>query len=313
MVKLDRDNFNHKGGVMIQLSDFTKIIAITKGWSGDKKYCVTDKTGQRYLLRISPTEQYDRKKSEFEHMQQVASLAIPMCKPVEFGSCGEGIYSLQTWIDGKDAEEVIPTLSDGQIYKYGFEAGQILRRIHSIPAPDSIENWESFFNQKIDRKMVMYNECSLKYDNGAAFIEYIEAHRNLLKNRPQVYQHGDYHIGNLMIDNNGQIVVIDFNRNDYGDPWEEFNRIVWCVQSAPLFATGIVDGYFEGRVPMDFWNLLALYIASNTLASLPWAIPFGQGEIDTMTNQAKEVLEWYDGMKNPVPTWYVENSIYKLF
>ncbi|WP_319507768.1 phosphotransferase family protein [uncultured Methanolobus sp.] len=298
---------------MVKLSDYTKVIHITNGWSGDKKYCVTDKTGQRYLLRISPTEQYDRKKSEFEHMQQVASLVIPMCKPVEFGSCDEGIYSLQTWIDGKDAEEVIPILSDRKRYSYGFEAGQILRKIHSIPAPDSIENWESFFNQKIDRKIIMYNECSLKYDNGAAFIEYIEANRHLLKNRPQVYQHGDYHIGNLMIDNNGQIVVIDFNRNDYGDPWEEFNRIVWCAQSAPLFATGMVDGYFDGRVPMDFWNLLALYIASNTLSSLPWAIPFGQGEIDTMTNQAKEVLEWYDGMKNPVPTWYVKNYIYKLF
>ena len=118
------------------------------------------------------------------------------------------------------------------------------------------------------------------------------------------YQHGDYHIGNLMIDNNGQLVVIDFNRNEYGDPWEEFNRIVWCAQSAPLFATGMVDGYFDCNVPMLFWDLLALYISSNTLSSLPWAIPFGQSEIDVMTNLAKNVLDWYDGMKNTVPKWY---------
>jgi len=57
-------------------------------------------------------------------------------------------------------------------------------------------------------------------------------------------------------------------------------------------------------VPMEFWRLLALYISSNTLSSLPWAIPFGDGEIETMTKQAADVLSWYDNMRNPVPTWY---------
>lgn len=99
-------------------------------------------------------------------------------------------------------------------------------------------------------------------------------------------------------------MIIDFDRYDFGDPWEEFNRIVWCAQKAPIFASGMVDGYFDGQVPEEFWKLLALYISSNTLSSVPWAIPFGQREIDTMLHQAAEVLEWYDNMKNPVPTWY---------
>ena len=134
----------------------------------------------------------------------------------------------------------------------------------------------------------------------------------MLKNRPQVYQHGDYHIGNMMIDRGGQLHVIDFNRNDYGDPWEEFNRIVWCTQKAPLFASGMVNGYFDDNVPMEFWRLLALYISSNTLSSVYWAIPFGQDEVNTMLNQAKEVLSWYDNMRNPVPTWY-KGDFSKLF
>lgn len=108
----------------------------------------------------------------------------------------------------------------------------------------------------------------------------------------------------MMIDNDGNLQIIDFDRDDNGDPWEEFNRIVWCVQKAPLFATGMVNGYFNNNVPMNFWRLLALYISCNTLSSVPWPIPFGQGEIDTMINQAKDVLNWYGNMKNPVPTWY---------
>lgn len=288
----------------MDLSNYTIVTEITKGWSHDKKYCVTDHTGQKFLLRVSPSEQYEDKKAEYECMQKVAALGINAIRILEFGVCEEGAYSLQTWIEGKDAEEVIPTLSDEEVYHYGYESGQILQKIHSIPAPNDILDWETFFNAKIDRKLKMYAECPLKYENGETFIDFIESHRHLLKNRPQTYQHGDYHVGNLMIDSNGRIAVIDFNRRDYGDPWEEFNRIVWCAQAQPLFASGMVDGYFDGEIPQEFWDLLALYICSNTLSSLPWAIPFGQGEIDTMRNQAKDILEWYDGLQKTVPSWY---------
>ena len=41
---------------------------INKGWSSDKKYCITDETGTRYLLRISDIAQYDAKQSEFNRM-----------------------------------------------------------------------------------------------------------------------------------------------------------------------------------------------------------------------------------------------------
>ena len=150
----------------------------------------------------------------------------------------------------------------------------------------------------------MYEECPLKYENGYLFLSFLADNRHLLSNRPQTYQHGDYHIGNMMIDRNGVLTIIDFDRDDFGDPWEEFNRIVWCAQAAPSFASGMVDGYFDGNVPLDFWKLLALYICSNTLSSLPWAIPFGDKEIQVMRQQAAQVLQWYDGMKNVVPSWY---------
>ena len=277
---------------------------INKGWSSDKKYCVTDENGTQYLLRISDSALHDKKLAEFNMMKQVASLGVPMCQPIEFGTLEEGVYSIQSWIDGEDAEEVMLRYSEDKQYAYGVDAGCILKRIHSIPAPADAEDWEIRFNRKIDRKIMTYGECPLKYENGQAFINFINENRHLLKNRPQVYQHGDYHIGNMMIDRGGQIHVIDFNRSDFGDPWEEFNRIVWCAQASPRFATGMVDGYFNNNVPIEFWKLLALYIASNTLSSLYWAIPFGETEIDVMVNQAAEVLSWYDNMRCPVPTWY---------
>ena len=278
---------------------------IEKGWSGDQKYCAVTADGIKYLLRISSIDRLERKRREYEKMSEVAQLGIPMCLPVEFGTSEECAYSIQSWIDGEDAEEKVMAMDVAEQYRYGLDAGRILAKIHTIPAPKDVPSWETRFNAKIDRKIAMYESCELKYESGGdAFLSYLTENRYLLRGRPQRYQHGDYHIGNMMIDQDGVLTIIDFDRDDFGDPWEEFNRIVWCAQAAPAFASGMVDGYFDNEIPMDFWRLLALYICSNTLSSLPWAIPFGEEEIKVMRKQAAQVLEWYDGMKSVIPTWY---------
>ena len=278
--------------------------SIEKGWSGDRKYRATDQDGHHYLLRISSPERHARREAEFHRMRQVEALGIPMCRGLEFGCCDNGVYSLQSWIDGADAQDILPTLSPEKQYAYGVDAGQTLRKIHSLPAPGDAGSWSERFNRKIDRKIAMYASCPLKYDGGEAMLSYLAANRHLLDNRPQSYQHGDYHSGNMMIDSAGVLTVIDFDKDDFGDPWEEFNRIVWCVKVSSLFASGMVDGYFAGDVPEEFWALLALYICSNTIGSLPWAIPFGEEEVRVMYRQAEDVLSWYDHMRTTLPSWY---------
>ena len=276
---------------------------VDKGWSGDRKYHVRTKNAE-YLLRVSPVDKAPRRAGEFRRVQAVAALGIPMCDPVEFSIQDEGVCTLLRWIDGQDAEELIPTLAEADQYRYGLDAGRILKKIHSIPAPADTHDWEEYFNRKIDRKLEMYHSSPLRYEGGEHFVAYLSANRHLLKDRPQCYQHGDYHIGNMMIDRDGVLTIIDFDKDDYGDPWEEFNRIVWCAQASPRFASGLVDGYFDSIVPEKFWRLLALYISSNALGSLPWAIPFGEKEVAVMRRQAGEILHWYDNMTRIVPRWY---------
>lgn len=289
-----------------QYNTFTTLQPINKGWSSDKKYYIETQRGEKHLLRISDISEYEKKQVEFDIVCAIAEQGIPMSQPIDFGICndGESVYMLLSWVDGEDAEVVLPSLSPIQQYALGVKAGEILRKIHAIPAPATQEKWEPRFSSKIDRKIEGYNKCSIKIDGGEKILAYIEQNRYLLRNCSQCLHHGDYHVGNMIISELGELSVIDFNRFDYGDPWEEFNRIVWCVACSKYFATGRIDGYFGGRPPMAFWKLLALYISSNMLSSIYWAIPFGESEINTMLNQAKDILDYYDGMTNPVPKWY---------
>ena len=133
------------------------------------------------------------------------------------------------------------------------------------------------------------------------FLDYIEKNSFLLHNRPQVYQHGDYHTGNMMY-TNGELYIIDFDRCDYGDPWEEFVRIIFTAETSVPFACGQLHGYFGGEPPMEFFRLLALYLAGNQLGAIGWARRFN--EMDSSRALSAKVLHWYDNMRSVVPPWY---------
>ncbi len=112
----------------------------------------------------------------------------------------------------------------------------------------------------------------------------------------------------MIVTKSGDLGIIDFNRFDYGDPWEEFNRITWCAFMSPAFASGRIDGYFNNDVPDLFLRLMALYIASNQLSSIHWAISFGEEEVANMLSRAEKVLEWYDDFLTCIPKWYWQAS-----
>ena len=271
------------------------------GWTPDRKYRAVSADGTPYFLRIGPADRAERLERVFRLQKQAAELGLPLARPLERGPCAEGFYTLESWIEGVDARGAIPKRSDAQLYADGLAAGWLLRHIHSIPAPAGLPDWGERFNAKIDRRIAEYLACPLKYEGDEALLAGAAEHRALLAGRPQCFQHGDFHAGNFMYAD-GKLTVIDFDRCGFGDPWEDFDRLVWTAAAAPALARGQVDGYFDGGVPEEFWRLLLLYLCSGVLGSLPWAIPYGEDEVRVMREQAKRVAGWYaDGV---VPAWY---------
>lgn len=296
---------------IVYKKDWKYINEINKGWSSDKKFYIKTIKSKELLLRIADISEYDRKKNEFKIIKSLENKNILMTKTIDYGVCnnGKSVYSLYSWINGDDAREKISELRKEEQYDLGIVSGKYLKEIHSIPASKDIQEWEERFNSKIDRKIYSYKNCGITLENSDKIIKYIEENRKLLKNRPQCLQHGDYHIGNMIITSLNKIGIIDFNRFDYGDPWEEFNRIVWSAEVSPEFASGYINGYFDNNVPELFFKLMLLYISSNQISAVAWAKCFGQKEIDVAINQTKTIIEWYDDYKSNIPNWYIKDSV----
>lgn len=290
-----------------EFNNWHRIEPVDKGWSADKKFHIETNDGKKLLLRLADISQSEKKKTEFETMVKVQQLGISMSEPISLGTCNGGklVYTLLSWLEGESAEEALPSLNGKKQYDFGISAGQMLKKIHSVPAPDNQTDWESRVRRKVELKVTQYRSCGHTIPNGKKIWQFIQKNMKYLKNRPQSLQHGDFHVGNLIITPQGRLGLIDFNRLDYGDPYEEFCRLTAFSRRFSIpFARGQIDGYFNNQPPDLFFRLMALYTAIDAHFSIIWAIAFGEKEIEGSLERSKMNYEDYQGFETYIPVWY---------
>ena len=305
------DRFEEKMADIPGAETFTKIEPLNKGWSADRKYCIETADGRRLLLRVADIAQYDRKRAEYGMLRRVAELDVPASRPVAFGLCNDGrsVYQLLTWVDGADAESLLPTLTETEQYALGVKAGETLRRMHALPAPDGAEDWGARFARKVQARVDFYHAHPIQSESGDILVRYLQDNRHLLSGRPQVFNHGDYNTTNMIVGPDGSVGVIDFNcyNSDHGDPWWEFDPGSWGNEPNAPFATGLFNGYFGGPPPTAFFAVRAYYSAYDALAALCDTSIGDQGEPEDGRRHVENTLRWFDNMRNPVPTWYLKD------
>jgi len=286
---------------------FSKKNEINKGCSGERKYYVETVDGKPMMMRLSDISDYDNKQKLFQVMKKVSELGIPVPNPIDYGICEEGksVCLLTEWCDGDDLEDLLPSLSTTEQYKHGINAGKILSKIHSIPAPENTIGWHCRFIDEKHSQLKEFLSYGIKINGSDEIINFFETHKHLIKNRPLSFHHGDYHAGNLMATKSGEITIVDWDSYRYGDPWNDFMEI-HNAEIYPHFLTGLLHGYFNGEPPSDFWPLLALYVSSAVLASVCWAVNNSPDLIEQCVQNAEEALQTFDNMKNPIPAWYIK-------
>ena len=284
------------------LENYPKEL-ILKGYSEEIKYKV--KADKKYFLKVSPLSFIKKKELEVKYISALEK-EIKFPKLVEMKFETNSILSLYEWIDGVDIRDYASKLTGKELYQYGMQAGAFLKKIHSLSIEESSVNWQEYYIQKSKKKIHSFRKLNKNFAEIEMFIDFIQSHQSLLKDRPISLCHGDYHVGNMMIElETKKLVIIDFGSLEIGDPIEEFNRMIWNAQLSEEFATGFVNGYFEGeKIPDIFWKLMAYYMACDVVGSIPWAINFGDNQLEIMLKRAKLVLDWFDNFERVIPKFY---------
>lgn len=92
---------------------------------------------------------------------------------------------------------MLPYLSENEQYALGRLAGNILKKIHSIPVEES----DIPAKTKVDKKILQlsrYESSKVRVANDQIAVEYVKDNIQKIWKEKPVYQHGDFHLGNLI-------------------------------------------------------------------------------------------------------------------
>lgn len=279
------------------------IKELTKGFSSDKKYVIDD----QYLLRLFPKKDIQERQIEYDTISLLNEQSAYVPKTFEFGTLDsvDISYMILSYLPGQDGEIALKDITQIEQYDAGFLAGKELKKLHHLNAPEGTPNWYNHKNHKSDSYLKRLKNVPLDEHIKSLLKNYIRLHEHLLIERPNTFQHDDFHPANLLIHERTLSGIIDFQRMDWGDPIHDLTKLgFFSVKVSVPFTIGIVDGYHDdiGGVTDSFWELYTLYSAMHIVSALVWGIPLGIYE--KMLRYSLDVIVDHDEFSQIVPKWY---------
>ncbi len=294
--------------ILPDFKEFAKIEPVTGGWSEDRKYCAETPSGERLLIRVSDSGAAGTKKQEFEMLKRFHDAGLPVPEPAVFGISDDGKYAYQilSWAEGREAKEVLPSLTEEEQYSFGREAGQILRRMQEIDRRPPSSDWADMYGARVREHVRAYRACGEVLAGEERYISFLEQHGSCLENRPLCLIHTDFQSDNMVISPEGKLQVIDFQGSGLADPYYALSGVMVSAETSPLFSIGEIHSFFPDGVPEDFWELSVFYTAAENIGAFPVAVRLGREEVEYSNRMSETVLDWYDGLHCFVPSWYRE-------
>lgn len=290
----------------IPLLETAKVISkIHKGFSHDEKYAIDD----QYLLRIFPIDDLNKRREEFETINDLAKYSVFVPRGLDFGRLKnkDKAYMVISYIPGIDGEVALKNLTKEEQYEAGYIGGKELNKLHQLPAPSGYPSWYSIKKRKSNHYLNGLKSINRLDPKIKDMLEsYILHHENLMIDRPNQFQHDDFHPTNIIIHNKTFAGIIDFQRMDWGDPIHDLHKLGFFSKRISIdFTKGVIDGYHENQpLTESFWRLYTLYSAMHIVSALVWGLKISEEQYELLLDYSHEVIEDHNHFQSIVPKWY---------
>lgn len=289
--------------------NWVEVHLVGGGWSNDEKYHIITKDKNEILLRLSNIKELEQKKKEYEILEKLKSCGIKnFPEPYVFKTLPEHgkVYMLLRWLKGGNVEEVIKNYCEKDRYKLGNQAGEVLKMMHTLPARITSAERQKFLMDKFEARNKKYEAGGYNIKNYKTTLDFIRSNTDVFFQRATTFLHGDYQGRNIVISPDAQVGVIDFNRICEGDPYDDFNRLVQYTRFFDIdFSRGQIDGYFNEKVPEDFFRAVLFYTGIAALTSLNYGLIENDTKVvEAMVQGIDQIVEDTNGYRSLIPKWY---------
>jgi hypothetical protein len=86
------------------LQTLLKIEPILESFSTEEKYIAHLEGGRKYVLKVAPANDYEKKKIEFHLLDDLYKNGVRCSKPIDYGYVADSSYLLLSYIEGVKAE-----------------------------------------------------------------------------------------------------------------------------------------------------------------------------------------------------------------
>ena len=165
-------------------------------------------------------------KNEIEMLNIVNSLGLEVNLQKVGWISNDDSYLGLYGVKGETLESI--SLSDGQCESIGKQIGQFLKKLHSsennsanlLKVEEEIKAWQERFDTSKGILEKYFNETELgKIED---FVKQTVPEKLKFLGEKYVFSHGDLGMGNIFVDENGKIGIIDFSESVYLDESADF-------------------------------------------------------------------------------------------
>lgn len=224
-----------------------------------------------------------------------------------------------SYIEGVALKDYLLKVDNKEAYNLGKELGNTIKKVHLIKVDvlnHHVSNWNAKYNWI--QKDIFKNYIPKKEQEKA--FNFYKENKEIIKER---YSSSEYYQkinGNYVLDENGNYIIekvlsfifggirlenlIVANNKVYvkcpinieiSDPFYDFRFLPLIALENEHFAKGIIDGYFEDKISMDFFKMLKYYICELIIKDFN-----GLFDSDVIT----KIYNSYDNFKLEIPKWY---------
>ena len=197
---------------------------------------------------------------------------------------GGRAYSAWTYLDGADAADVIPSMDDDARHAYFVKLGETMARLHSVAGPhyartvtaqSGPRTWSNAVEDRLSQLPELYEKAGLHVDRDVheAMRVISSLARTVSDASRPVLVHDDIYLDNLLVDPDGNPIILDFEHGRFVDAACDFVKpALFITEHASDAVISVMEGYCSDHQPVEFERRVRLALG----LELVWAIPFYQ-------------------------------------
>lgn len=254
----------------------------------------------KYVLNMFPYGKYGKIKKIHECLKILSTEFSGLIIYEDIGIIDERFcYRIIKFIEDKKNE-----LDEKISYETGLEIGNFINRFHKYFQSADCGRWYKHYNYRINRLLHEYGLGSYRGEFDYILFDFLDENRYYLNDRTCTTIMGIYGLDDIVISKDGKFQILEEYKILRSDAYFEFRNMNLDYENSEALLTGIVNGYFNGKVPRAFFKLLGVYtIIENLYGIFSKSNELGSEYIN---EKIMKIITAYNGFSSIYPVWYLK-------